>query len=430
MIVRSARSLVAAFAIAASIGCAAQSPQQPAATAQWTQFRLNGRHDATLPGTLRVSWRLETHGAFSSSPAIADATVYIGNNAGLLYAIDVRTGRPRWIYRATAPLMSNPLVWHGLVIAGEGNEVPWTADEKHPRVVGSTTNALVALDARSGRVRWSVPLAGSGMPTPAIVGGLLIHHNGGALLAAIDPDTGKVFYSVDLVSVASMSSILPLDGLRFATTGGAEGVTDVVTARNARDGSALWTAAFPRTHWGFGDCPAAGDGTRVFCNYVGPGNGVPEKYRTGVIGVQHAYAVDANDGTVVWDRALESGIVPQRNLAAIPLVRGRTLYFGGSIAPYVHALSVERGDVLWRARVRGSVKGGIAAKDGILYFGDHAGYLWALDARTGTAIGSKRMPTSFNVGSPVIDGNTLVIGSNSGTVIAIPLDVIRNSHDR
>ena len=113
-----------------------------------------------------------------------------------------------------------------------------------------------------------------------------------------------------------------------------------------------------------------------------------------------------------------------------PLVRGRTLYFGGSIAPYVHALSVEHGDVLWRARVKGPVKGGIAAKDGILYFGDHAGYLWALDARTGTTIGSKRMRTSFNVGSPVIDGNTLVIGSNSGTVIAIPLDVIRNSRDR
>ena len=39
------------------------------------------------------------------------------------------------------------------------------------------------------------------------------------------------------------------------------------------------------------------------------------------------------------------------------------------------------------------------------------------------------MHTRFNVGSPVVDGKTLFIGSDDGSVIAVPLDAIRSSHD-
>jgi hypothetical protein len=33
------------------------------------------------------------------------------------------------------------------------------------------------------------------------------------------------------------------------------------------------------------------------------------------------------------------------------------------------------------------------------------------------------------VGSPVVVGKTLIIGSDSGSVMAVPLDLIRASHD-
>jgi len=54
--------------------------------------------------------------------------------------------------------------------------------------------------------------------------------------------------------------------------------------------------------------------------------------------------------------------------------------------------------------------------------------LWALGAKTGRMVGDKSMHTPFSVGSRIADGETL-IGSDSGSVIAVPLAAIRSSHD-
>jgi polyvinyl alcohol dehydrogenase (cytochrome) len=95
----------------------------------------------------------------------------------------------------------------------------------------------------------------------------------------------------------------------------------------------------------------------------------------------------------------------------------------------MHALDASNGLTVWEMPTRGAVKGGVVAIGGIVYFGDLGGYLWALDAKTGRLMGDKFMHTSFNVGSPIVVGKTLIIGSDSGSVIAVPLATIRSSHD-
>ena len=61
--------------------------------AVWTQFRMGPENNAVVPGTLHASWRVETGGQISASPTIVDDTLYVGNNNGSLYAIDVNTGK-------------------------------------------------------------------------------------------------------------------------------------------------------------------------------------------------------------------------------------------------------------------------------------------------------------------------------------------------
>jgi outer membrane protein assembly factor BamB len=95
----------------------------------------------------------------------------------------------------------------------------------------------------------------------------------------------------------------------------------------------------------------------------------------------------------------------------------------------MHALDPATGKLVWKTGTRGPVKGGIVDVDGTVYFGDLGGYLWALDAKSGVVVGDKFMRTKFNVGSPIVDGKTLIIGSDSGAIIAVPLQDIRNSHD-
>lgn len=391
----------------------------------WTEFRLNAANNAVVPGTLATSWDVQTNGAFSSSPTLVGRTLYIGNNAGVLYAIDVSSGHVLWTYRASNPIMSAPIVDGNLVVVGEGNEnSPVGSSPSHPIRVGSGTGALIGIDRTTGRERWQLPLSGSGMPTAAVVKGIVVHHDGAGNVVAVSP-SGRLRYRRNLHSIASMVSALPIDGTDFITAG--EGA-NALWRLHAGDGATVWKSAFPNDASGVGDCPPASDGERIYCDYIMPAaNGSP--VAVGAPATERAYAIDARTGKRIWDGTIESGILPQRNEAAIPLIAGGTLFIGSSLSPWMHALEPGTGRLLWRTKLHGPVKGGIVDVAGTIYFGDLGGYLWALDAGTGRALGVKRMGTSFNVGSPIVVGQTLVIGSLGGKVLAVPLQEIRDGRD-
>ncbi len=409
----------ATFAIAS--GALVESP------AEWTQFRLRGSNNAVLGGTLRASWHIATRGGFSSSPTLVNGTLYTGNNAGELFAIDPASGKVKWTYKVMNPLMSAPLVYRDLVILGEGNEnSPGGASPSHPIRVGAPPNALFALDARTGALVWRKALPGSGMPTPAIIKGTLVHHNGYGSIIGVDPISGRTLYERNLHSIASMAAAVPLGGDVFATAGLD---TNAVWALHSTDGSTLWRSGFSRVASGLGDCPAATDGARIYCDYVmPPSSAVP--VQTERQAHFRAFCIDARTGKKLWDERLEAGILPKRNEAAIPLFYDGAVFLGSSMAPVMHALDASTGKIRWRLRTRGPVKGGIAEVSGILYFGDLSGYLWAVRATNGQIVGVKNMRTPFNVGSPLVAGQTLFIGSRGGTLEAVPLEAIRSAHDR
>jgi outer membrane protein assembly factor BamB len=391
----------------------------------WTQFRMGPQNNAVLDGTLQATWRLETGGQISASPTIVDDTLFIGNNNGSLYAVDVTTGKVIWKAHVTNPLMSAPLVYGDVIIVGEGDPTSRTSSPSEPVSVGQGPSAVIAFDRSSGNVRWQVPLSGSAMPTPAIIDGILVDHDGAGWINGIDPASGTKRYAKWIGSMASMTAALPVGGGDFVTNGVGK---NAVWRLHADGGAVVWQTPFSRGASGIGDCPPVSDGTRVYCDYISPV--WPDTVTViGDLTVERVYALRLSDGAPLWDVALETGALPERNEAAIPLLAGRLLYLGSAIAPYVHALDARSGLLAWEISTRGAVKGGIVAVDGIVYFGDLGGYLWAVDAKTGRVLGDKFMHTRFNVGSPVVDGKTLFIGSDDGSVIALPLDAIRSSHD-
>lgn len=263
------------------------------------------------------------------------------------------------------------------------------------------------------------------MPTPAIIDGILVNHDGAGWINGFDPATGSKRYANSIGSMASMSAILPVDGGDFVTAGVG---SNAVWRLHADGGAVVWRSPFSKGASGLGDCPQVSDGSRVFCDYVSPV--LPDQWTViGDLVVQRAYAVDLRNGALLWDVALEGGTLPGRNEAAIPLLSDGLLYLGSAIAPWMHALDAKSGMLVWEAPTRGVVKGGAVAIDGVVYFGDYGGFLWALDAKTGRVIGVKNMHSAFNVGSPIVAGQTLIIGSDSGSVIAVPLEAIRTSHD-
>ncbi len=394
------------------------------ALASWPQFRLNSANNAVLAGTLDVSWRIRTGGAFSSSAAFGGTSLFIGNNEGEVYSVDARSGRIRWRRHLANPVMSAPILYDGVVIVWEGNEnSPTDAMPARPIHVGNGPNAIIGLDERTGKLLWTHALAGTGMPTPAIVDGILVHHDGDGSIIGLDPRTGAQRYARNIGSIASMVAALPVGHGDWVTAGESR---NAIWDLRASDGSVVWKTTFSRVASGIGDCPPVSDGTRIYCDYLMPPSSTTPVL-VGDLGRQHVYAIDVRTGRKAWDTALESGNVRPRNEAAIPLLADHRLFVGSPFAPYMHALDPRNGREIWRARTHGPVLGGAAAVDGTIYFGDLGGYLWALDARTGRTIGDAYYGAPFNVGSPVIAGRTLVIGSRGGTLLAVPLRDIRSS---
>ena len=127
------------FTVLATAALGAQAPAAGAPADRWTQFRgsaaLVGTTAATLPDKLRVLWTYEAGEAVESSAAIADGVVYVGAQPGVLHAIGLADGKPRWKYTASDIGIgeSSPAIAGGIVY------------------IGDLSGVLHAVDAASGK---------------------------------------------------------------------------------------------------------------------------------------------------------------------------------------------------------------------------------------------------------------------------------------
>ena len=130
---------------------------------------------------------------FEVSPLVVDGVMYITEPPSDATALDLRTGRPIWSYRRALP--------EGIVTCcGQVNRgVALLGDQVF---LGTVDAHLVALDARTGRVRWDVEVADYAMGYSVTVAPLalkdkiIVGISGGeygirGFLDAYDPTTGE-----------------------------------------------------------------------------------------------------------------------------------------------------------------------------------------------------------------------------------------------
>lgn len=145
--------------------------------------------------TLKVAWVYQTHaGLVETTPLVVDGIMYITEPPSTVTALDVTTGRKVWTWSPEMPVdvkaLGFPPVNRGVAIL---NETVY---------VGTLNAHLVALDAKSGSVRWDVKVAdnetGHAITTAPIVvkDKVIIGISGGeagirGFLDAYDSDTGE-----------------------------------------------------------------------------------------------------------------------------------------------------------------------------------------------------------------------------------------------
>ena len=251
-------------------------------------------------------WEYETGGEVMSSPAIMNGVVYVGSNDGRVYALNAATGRPRWTRATGGPVISSPAVVNGVVY------------------VGSHDKNVYALDAANGKTLWK-------------------HKTGGWFR------DGKV-----------ISSPAVADGVVYVGSHDKR-----LYALDAASGSRLWRY---ETGAEVASSPTVANGVV----YVGSNDG-------------YVYALDAASGDLTW-RYETGGMV-----LSSPAVSSGVVYVG-SLDGCAYALDATSGGLMWKYDVGSEIVSSPAVANGVVYVGsfDKHMYMHALAAGPSVRTGNRR----------------------------------------
>ncbi len=216
-------SLVFAVALAPLETPVAAIAQAPAFRADrsltWKQFRHGeGLNDVVVNRNLpvRPTWRFSRASAgTSTSPVVWGNVILVAGNDGVLHALEGSTGTQIWQWRGDNQIMSAPVYGEGITVVGTGNGYSAVWDAPRMDQVGTGPSDLDGIDLKTGKGLWSTPLAGTGMPMPALVGGRVVHVDGRGVLLALNVRTGAPVWRRIFPSESSMTSILLNGGVGY-----------------------------------------------------------------------------------------------------------------------------------------------------------------------------------------------------------------------
>jgi len=399
-----------------------------------------------------AGWNIRFDGS-GSRPALADGILYIGSADGAVYALDANTGHQMWRFQTgeALPVQIGPVIVavpSGTSVIGALTSGAGAPDDKPPlegvrRInmqplvengtvfVGSGDQSLYALDAATGKKKWSY-LAGPGMaqinsdfpvPAPILLNGTVYFATTEGL-HAVDAQTGEKKWFFETLAESHgpkrppSGPILGDDVLFLTAWPFGVGSKSLLYAVDVKSGKAKWTTTVEGGL--FMSAPLTAPGM-VFFSVVEKGSDTRYENGKRIDGKSTLYAVDAASGQTKWkfDAPMEySRSQPllaagnsvffgtDKGLFALELSTGHLLWtFGkdepiamqaddqnifvdvqrwgfGGMKDTLYALSLSTGAQKWARGVSGEA--GVAQlvlKDGVIYAS--RGHLQALDPVTG-----------------------------------------------
>lgn len=251
---------------------------------------------------------------------------------------------------------------------------------------------LYAVNAETGSLKWVYParqsLAAAIRSTP-LVGDDLVYFGGGdGRLYAVKKETGTLAWTFVTKSIIASSPMLA-DGVIYVGSG-----DDHLYALDARNGGPKWPGGF-RTWDDVAGSPAIADGLVYFLSSD-----------------MTLYAANAGTGAIRWTARI--GATAR---GASPVVAESTVYLAAG--SFIQAYQAKSGRLRWGILLRTTITSTPAVANGTVYFGCRDGKLYAL-----TTAGRLKWRTPADIGapiyaSPVIAGDTVIVGANKGTLVAL-----------
>ena len=354
-------------------------PEIAAEQDNWRLFRADsfaaGVAASSLPDDLDVLWRFEVpEGAFESTAAIADKTVFIGDMDGELHALDLETGKPKWKYETESGFIaaaayhtaeaedgvSRVLIgdYDGVlhcVNASDGKKL-WSFESdaeisasvnfyEGNVLFGSQDGTLYCLNTLDGKLIWKHTLQDQIRCAPTVVNGRCFVAGCDQQLHVIDIETGNSIASVPINAPTGVTPAVQGDLAFFGTEAGE------VFAINWRQTQVAWTYADPRSSQPIRSCPA---------------------------------------------------------------VKGDTLVIGGR-SKKLYALDTMTGERKWMFPTRNRIDSSPVIVQDRVFVGSSDGRLYSVDLKSGKKLWDYEAGSGF-IGSPAIADERLVIANDSGVV--------------
>lgn len=187
---------------------------------------------------MKQLWSRQPKGADSRSTSLGGGlaldgdTLYVVTGVALALALDAATGKVKWTAELGTPGRSAPTVESGLVVFG-------TIDER-----------LIALDAKTGQQVWTYQATTAdtvvfGQSSPAIVDGVVLAGFGSGDLVALRAASGEMVWSDSLGGSNGLGAMLDFSCVRGAPvikdgTAYAVSMSQVLVAIDMRSGRRLW----------------------------------------------------------------------------------------------------------------------------------------------------------------------------------------------
>jgi outer membrane protein assembly factor BamB len=186
--------------------------------------------------TGRVKWRGKTNGKVRGTPAVSEGVVVAGSWDGRVYAFDLATGTPKWVNRTAGDTMNlKAFGFDRLAIQGSpailGGQV----------FIGSRDGGLYGIDFKTGERQWRATHRGSWVVGSATAepGRVTVGSSDGHFVHAVDPVTGKDIWRAE-TGMNVLASPLRVADLTIIGLYHTDGPGGGVWALDAATGAVRW----------------------------------------------------------------------------------------------------------------------------------------------------------------------------------------------
>ena len=326
-------------------------------------------------------WHKSLRGGIYSTPVTDGKSLFVGDDVGVMYSIDQKTGATNWTFDTGMRIVGSPAVSDGVV------------------VFGSTNYNIYGLDAKTGEALWHVATNQAVMGAATIYEGIAYIGGGDGRMFAIDIHTGKVKWSFDeLKNYVLTRPLVYEDKLYFGTW------DTHFYSLNLADGSLVWKwnngksnpKLSPASVW-----PVAANG-KVFIT-------APDRYFT---------CLDAETGAEIW----RTNAYKVRETVGLS-EDGKTVY-SKCMWDTIVALDAASDDVQlrWASHADFGYEHNPAMpleKDGTLWVSTKNGLLLGMDAQTGEVRWRHKIGNSI-LNTPLpLSGKDCIFTSSEGTITYI-----------